>query len=296
MQEAFHTSIHHDSVNGEDDWANSSDPQIPAALAPVVVGVKSLHNFGAKPTSHYTGLYQRDQGTGQTTQISGPKFTFTSGGETFFALGPTDFATIYHVTLLWNVRIDGTAETVAIVQKSNSSVPDVHNFRVLFNLPVNEPEAVRNGPDRGIDPNIEPEAVIDVTWSGAVATGAKIKTVVSSSANTTEGIALSALYIADHNIASISSMSFEPCGLHLGTAGNQFWNALRQQAAPEGISAFVSLPRSRGHGERGHNHSVVRAGKFDGTKKPALGDTGAAFLFGLSVACVFVRNFVGVTS
>src|ERR1700723_1956771 len=64
--------------------------------------------------------------------------------------------------------------------------------------------------------------------------------VVSSSTNTTEGIALSAQYIADNNIASISSMSFGQCELHLGTAGNQFWNAVWEQAAAEGISAFVS--------------------------------------------------------
>src|ERR1700723_1391232 len=64
--------------------------------------------------------------------------------------------------------------------------------------------------------------------------------VVSSSTNTTEGIALSAQCIADNNIASISSMSFGQCELHLGTAGNQFWNAVWEQAAAEGISAFVS--------------------------------------------------------
>jgi subtilase family serine protease len=240
VQEAFHTTIHHYSVNGEEHWANARDPQIPAALAPVVVGVKSLHDFRAKPTSHYTGLYRRDKGTGQTTQTSGPQFTFTSGGGSFFALGPADFATIYNVTPLWNAGIDGTGETIAIIQESNINVSDVHNFRALFNLPVNDPEIVLDGPDPGIDPGIEPEAVIDVTWSGAVAKAAKIKMIVSSSTNTTEGIALSAQYLADHNIASISSMSFGQCELHLGTAGNQFWNAVWEQAAAEGISAFVS--------------------------------------------------------
>jgi subtilase family serine protease len=240
VQEAFHTTIHHYSVDGEEHWANSSDPQIPAALAPVVVGVKSLHNFRAKPTSHYTGLYRRDKGTGETTQISGPQFTFTSGGVTEFALGPTDFATIYNVLPLWNAGIDGRGETIAIIQESNINVSDVHNFRALFNLPVNDPEVVLDGPDPGIDPGIEPEAVIDVTWSGAVAKAATIKMIVSSSTNTTEGIALSAQYLADHNIASISSMSFGQCELHLGTAGNQFWNAVWEQAAAEGISAFVS--------------------------------------------------------
>jgi hypothetical protein len=240
VQSAFHTSIHHYSVNGEDHWANSSDPQIPAALASVVVGVKSLHNFRAKPSSHYAGLFQRDKSTGATKQLSGPKFTFTTPNGTFFGVGPADFATIYNVNPLWNAGIDGTGQNIAIVQESNINIQDIRNFRALFALPANDPEIVLDGPDPGIDPNVEPEAVIDVTWAGAVAKGAKIKLVVSASTNTTEGIALSAQYIVDNNIASISSMSFGQCELHLGTAGNQFWNAVWEQAAAEGISAFVS--------------------------------------------------------
>jgi subtilase family serine protease len=238
--EAFHTSIHHYLVNGEDHWANSSDPQIPAALAPVVTGVKSLHNFQAKPNASYAGLFRRDKGTGTTTQTSGPKFTFTSNGSTFFAVGPADFATIYNVNPLWSAGVDGTGESIAIVQESNINIQDIRNFRTLFALPANDPEIVLDGPDPGIDPNVEPEAVIDVTWAGAVAKGAKIKLVVSASTNTTEGIALSAQYIADNNISAISSMSFGQCELALGTAGNQFWNAVWEQEAAEGITAFVS--------------------------------------------------------
>src|SRR6266849_459308 len=49
VQEAFHTEIHKYIVNGEEHWANSKDPQIPAALTPVVAGVATLHNFPKKP-------------------------------------------------------------------------------------------------------------------------------------------------------------------------------------------------------------------------------------------------------
>jgi hypothetical protein len=241
VKEAFHTAIHQYNVNGEPYWANASDPQIPAALADVVVGIKSLHNFTAKPTNHFSGLYRKNRDTGKTTKLSsGPDFTFTSDNETFFALGPTDFATIYNVLPLWSAGIDGTGESVAIVQESNINIQDIRDFRALFALPPNDPEIVLDGPDPGVIPDIEPEAVIDVSWSGAVAKGAKIKIVVSSSTNTTEGIALSALYIVDNNVASISSMSFGQCELHLGTAGNAFWNAVWQQGAAEGISEFVS--------------------------------------------------------
>ena len=48
VQEAFHTPIQKYVVKGEAHWANASDPEIPDALAPVVAGVNSLHNFYKK--------------------------------------------------------------------------------------------------------------------------------------------------------------------------------------------------------------------------------------------------------
>ena len=48
VQEAFHTEIHKFVVNGEEHWANISDPQIPSALAPAVHGSAFLHNFSKK--------------------------------------------------------------------------------------------------------------------------------------------------------------------------------------------------------------------------------------------------------
>src|SRR5208337_4580731 len=45
VQEAFHTTIHKYLVNGEQHWANASDPQIPTALTLAVAGIDSLHNF-----------------------------------------------------------------------------------------------------------------------------------------------------------------------------------------------------------------------------------------------------------
>ncbi len=42
---AFSTEIHRLSVDGKDHIANMSDPRIPEALAPVVLGIVSLHDF-----------------------------------------------------------------------------------------------------------------------------------------------------------------------------------------------------------------------------------------------------------
>ena len=45
IRKAFHTEIHHLEVRGEHHIANMSDPQIPEALAGVVAGIVSLHDF-----------------------------------------------------------------------------------------------------------------------------------------------------------------------------------------------------------------------------------------------------------
>src|SRR6266480_5627750 len=52
VEQAFHTQIHQYSVNGQLHWANASDPQIPAALAPAVAGIRSLHDFRKKTQVH----------------------------------------------------------------------------------------------------------------------------------------------------------------------------------------------------------------------------------------------------
>src|SRR6266700_1521288 len=49
VESAFHAEIHNLQVNGERHIANISDPEIPAALVPVVVGVKALHDFHPRP-------------------------------------------------------------------------------------------------------------------------------------------------------------------------------------------------------------------------------------------------------
>ncbi len=49
MEAAFHTEIHNLDVNGTHQISNMSDPQIPAALAPAVIGVVKLNSFMPHP-------------------------------------------------------------------------------------------------------------------------------------------------------------------------------------------------------------------------------------------------------
>ena len=118
VEAALHTQIHQYLVNGQQYWANASDPQIPTALVPAVAGVLSLHNFPAQPMLRVAGAMSRDKSSGQVTPVN-PTMTLNGncGVQSHcYGVGPYDFATIYNVAPLWNATpaIDGTGQTIAI--------------------------------------------------------------------------------------------------------------------------------------------------------------------------------------
>ncbi len=236
VRAALRTDMHRYSVKGKSYWANAADPQIPAALAPVVAGVVSLNNFPRQPLLHSLGAFARSKQTGQVE----PLFTLPFNGSTYYILGPYDFAKVYNVLPLWNTGIDGSGVTIAIVGETNINLADAANFRAMWDLPPNPPQIILNGPDPGIVPGDEGEASTDTQWAGAVAKGATLDLVVSETTETTYGTDLSALYIVDNNIAPIMSESYGACEEALGAAGNAFFSSLWQQAAAEGITVLVS--------------------------------------------------------
>ncbi len=248
VRNAFQTEIHHFFANGKMHVANVSDPQIPAALAPVVAGVLSLHDFRPRAQVRQLGTFRKTKATGEVK----PLFTFAGCGSKSpvpcYAVGPGDFQKIYNVPYVPGTT-DGTGVTIAIVQDSNLNVADVQQFRSLFGLPANfdTNNIILNGPDPGIQgPNSatgdEIEADLDAQWAGAVAPGATIDVVVSQDSDSigTFGIDLSAIYIIDNNIAPILTESFGSCEAGLGVAGEQFYQALWQQASAQGITVILS--------------------------------------------------------
>jgi hypothetical protein len=234
---AFHTAIHSYVVNGEKHYANASDPQIPAALAPAVAGINTLHNFRKQPMIRVLGKASRIA----NTSMWQPEFTFSGSSGVQHYLAPGDFAKIYNTAALYQNGIDGTGQSIAIVARNNINLSDVQIFRIAFGLPVNDPQIILDGPDPGnLTGSEETEADLDIEWSGAVAPKATIKFVVSASTNSTDGVDLSSLYIVDNNLSPVLSASFGQCEQSLGQAENTFFNNLWEQAAAQGITAVIS--------------------------------------------------------
>jgi len=248
VRSAFRTEMHRYLVNGVEHFANASDPQIPAALAPVVAGIVSLHNFPAQSHVLRMGTFERLKDSGEIRPIVTPLATAQNAplysppnGSQQYPLVPGDFGIIYNVAPLWSAGIDGSGQTIAIVGETDITVSDVQAFRALFGLSNNFSSA--NVITDGIDPGItgdETEADLDIEWSGAVAKNATITYVEAAATEVTGGVHLAALYAVDHDVAAVISESYGNCEQSLGTANNAYYNTIWEQAAAEGITVLLS--------------------------------------------------------
>ena len=251
VKQAFGTAIHKYLVKGEQHLANASNPSIPTALAPVIAGIDSLHNFRRKAQNIYVGTYSEET---KLLTSTAPEFTSTTlcpqGESICYAVSPFDFATIYNVLPLWtgSPAINGTGEHIAIVGDTDINPNDAPKFWSLFGLgttvngvliPMPTLNIIYDGPNPGINSD-ESEADIDTQWAGAVAPGATIDFVTSEDTETAFGIDLSALYIVDNNVGSVMSESYGVCEVALGSGGSAFYSNLWEQAAAQGITVMVS--------------------------------------------------------
>jgi subtilase family serine protease len=268
VEAAFHTEIHSITSGGVAHIANVSDISIPTALTPVVVGVKALHNFFPRPQHHKLSQLGLNS-SGQMSPLSGPGDfprankdggliagpTEVTGmrslqphyspGDGYQLLVPYDMATIYNYKSLWTAStpINGTGQTVALAGTSNIVLSDVATFRSATGLPAKVPTVIVTNSDPGTTNLLDDrmENTLDVEWSGAAAPGASIVLVTSSqTSQTTDALYASESYIINNNVAKIMSVSYGECELGMGTAGNQEYSNLWQQAYTQGIAVFVS--------------------------------------------------------
>ena len=234
VQKTFHTTIHKYIVNGEQHWANSSDPSIPTALTPAVAGVLTLHNFLKKPQIHYS----KQPVAGKLRPGKKPSFTFSDGTH---GLGPNDYAVIYN-SPAFNGGVTGNGVNVGVVGRSNlfNFGEDVNDFGNIFRC-CGRFQVILDGPDPGdLGGGEEAEATLDTTWVGAVAPGAVVNLIVSATTNTTDGADLSEVYIIEGDSFSIMTESFSGCEADTTSTNAAGISALAEQAAAQGITYFVA--------------------------------------------------------
>jgi subtilase family serine protease len=241
VRQAFHTEIHNLALpNGESHVANMSDPQIPAALVPVVNGVGSLHDFFPKPHHIDRGQVSYNRATKTWT----PRFNVPDDGFTDHTVSPYDFATIYNLLPLWNEGFTGKGVTIATVEDSDlANTSDWSTFRSTFDL-----SKFTQGNFKQIFPSCknpgangdEIEAALDVEWASAAAPDANIELSACGNTKTTSGLDLAILNLIDTTPPDIISDSYGLCETITGAAEIALENSEAQMAVAEGITFFIA--------------------------------------------------------
>jgi hypothetical protein len=210
VESAFGTEIHHYNVQGKLHYANATAPQIPAALAGIVVGMHGLDDFHlramnvkrARPDYFYNGA-----------QFSGQ------------FIAPGDIYTMYDINPLLTAGNNGAGQKLAVVGQTEIFQSDINDFRTNFGLSsisCTTEAAIPNdiitacsdqhfsyisalgGPGEVSADDIG-ESDLDLEWSGAIAPGAQIVFVTS-------GDVFNSIYYAiDNTVAPVISMSYGNC-------------------------------------------------------------------------------------
>ena len=231
VREAFRTEIHSLEVKGERHIANMSDPQIPAALAPAVAGIVSLHDF--KP---------------RVMHKLKPNYTTSSG---YQLVAPADLATIYNLNPLFQAGYSGQGQTIVVIEDTDVyTTADWSTFRSTFGLsgyagsfsqihPA-PPSGTNNCTDPGYNGN-DGEAILDAEWASAAAPSASIELASCSDSASFGGlIALQNLINESSTPPALVSISYGECEAENGATANAAYNSTYQQAVAEGVSVFVS--------------------------------------------------------
>jgi hypothetical protein len=209
VEKAFQVEIHNFESKGEKNFANTSPPAIPSALAGIVTGFRGMNNF--RPKSQL----KRSQ----------PNYTFAFQGGDYVFLSPGDIKTMYDMTSLYSAGIDGTGQTIAVIGETGIFQSDLTNFRQNFGLSAisctvssdiitacdtpNFKYVLVNGSPMNIFGDL-PEADLDIEWSGATARNAQIIFVTAIATNVWD----SWYYAVDNNVAPVITMSYTaPCEL-----------------------------------------------------------------------------------
>jgi trimeric autotransporter adhesin len=231
VRQAFHTEIHRYSVNGELHNANSSDPQIPQALAPVIAGFASLSDFHPQSNLKVLGTAQYSTQTHQAN----PQWTYPASSKgVIFALAPGDFKVQYDVPS----TSTGAGYTIGVIGASNVNVALVNTYRTAFGLPANPLQVVVDGEDPGQN-GANTESYLDVEVAGSVAPAANVVLYTSADSELTDGLLTAATRAVDDDTADVLTMSYGECEKNLGTT-NLFFYQLWQQAAAQGQTVMVS--------------------------------------------------------
>ena len=256
VEEAFHTSIHSFQTGTQQFYSNTTEPQIPSALAPVVAGVAHLNTIHPRPHSHRASAGQFNPETKRLEPLNAtsdnaarPGLTISSSGAYTLYMVPGDAATIYdtpnttfNANYTSGTSYTGTGVKIGIGGDATILSSVVGNYRSMFlgnatSVTLNYCTGFNtcsSSPGSGYNSADADEAYLDTEISGGLAPGATIYYYASSDLNTGIEAAI------NQNVVDIFSLSFGECEQDMSTSDNALIKGWWQQAANQGIAVTVS--------------------------------------------------------
>ncbi len=164
---------------------------------------------------------------------------YNSSNPYAYPVTPEDFATQYDVAPLYQSGVNGSGQTIGIINESNIDLSLVSAYQQLFGLSSQTPQIVIDGDDPG-DTSADTEAYLDVELSGAIAPGATVNLYISNGSDFQDPY--HSRGVARRRRQSILGVEHQlrKCEQGLGNSGNQFWSSLWEQAAAQGQTVLVS--------------------------------------------------------
>ncbi len=247
---AFGTSIHRIMADGVAHIANVTDVSVPAALAQMVAGPLSLHDF--RPHSlHVRPVPQRVT----------PELSNGLHGE---IVTPGDLAKIYNFNPLFDAGLTGKGQTVTLVEDTDLYAnTDWTIFRSVFGLAKYTAGTLTISHPACADPLVnsngdDVEAALDVEWASAAAPDASIVLASCRQTPTTDGVTLAMTNLINGTPGTkVISVSYGACETQNTPPGNQYYSTLYQQAAMQGISVYVANGDSGASGCSGFVNGTV---------------------------------------
>jgi subtilase family serine protease len=217
VEAALHVEIHKFLVDGEMHFANTTEPSVPAAIETFTIGFSGLDDFRLKPPSRVmTAIPHGLTPTGQHDLSAG------------------DLWTIYDTLPLYSVGATGSGMKLAVIGQADVNLVDIANYQSAVGLTANPPVKLLVG---GVDPGItddSSESDLDLELTAAMAPGAEILFVFSTSVENAVAVAI------DQVLAPVISYSYAGCEPDQSPSLVSSAQTLAQQANVQGITWIAS--------------------------------------------------------
>ncbi len=248
----FQTQMRNYLFHGKQHWANSTDLNLPQAIAGMALGVQHLNTF--RPEPHVMKRLVRGAAQAHQRPASSVNSHYTlcqsstspcPSNAILNMVAPADAQTIYDVSGLYNSGFTGTGQTLAIVGQTDivQHQSDIAHFRALSGLNAS------NLPQQVLVPNTGTavvyvgdleEADIDVEWAGAIAKNANILYVTVGN-NKNSSVLDSLQYAVEKDLAPVISISYGGCEAQFaGSSEIQMLEQSLEQANSQGQTVFAA--------------------------------------------------------